>query len=222
VCGTTISDEKLVAAEAHFQANKVTPSSFAAASAATINVSIFNRHINLLLTGHCFRCTSMSFKRTRLSQEATSREHSFYHWSNNCYQLHFVLTKSDSQIANQIAVMNKAYANAGITWVLAGTDRTTNANWFNTVGPDATVQTTMKNTLRKGTAKDLNVYTVGYVSRLHHSRLFNIILQVLSRDLVPVFSDIQLSLQTTLALRKMTAVSFFSLLFQVAHLLRTI
>ncbi|KAF8165056.1 hypothetical protein B0H34DRAFT_780044 [Crassisporium funariophilum] len=70
----------------------------------------------------------------------------------------------DSQITNQISVMNKAYANAGITWVLAGTTRTVNANWFNNVGPDVTLQTTMKNQLRTGAAKDLNVYTVGFTS----------------------------------------------------------
>ncbi|KAF9008780.1 metalloprotease [Cyathus striatus] len=70
----------------------------------------------------------------------------------------------DSQIADQITVMNTAYANAGITWVLAGTTRTVNANWFNTVGPDSTLQTTMKNSLRVGDAKSLNVYTVGFVS----------------------------------------------------------
>jgi hypothetical protein len=46
--------------------------------------------------------------------------------------------------------MNQDYANTGFQFTLAGTDRTLNANWFNTVGPDATAQTTMKNQLRKG------------------------------------------------------------------------
>ncbi|KAF9569388.1 metalloprotease [Agrocybe pediades] len=124
-CGTTISDEKLALAEAHFQAHKVTPSSFAAASAATINVYFHVIQKDTTLAGGNI---------------------------------------PDSQIAQQIAVMNKAYANAGITWVLAGTDHTTNANWFNSVGPDGSAQTTMKKSLRKGTAKDLNVYTVGFVS----------------------------------------------------------
>ncbi|KAF9475918.1 zincin [Pholiota conissans] len=70
----------------------------------------------------------------------------------------------DSQIANQISVMNTGYANSGITWKLAGTTRTTNADWFNNVGPDVSQQTAMKKALRTGTAKDLNVYTVGFTS----------------------------------------------------------
>ncbi|KAF9057437.1 metalloprotease [Panaeolus papilionaceus] len=70
----------------------------------------------------------------------------------------------DSQITNQISVMNKAYANAGITWVLAGTTRTTNSGWFTNVGPSNSQQTSMKNSLRTGAAKDLNVYTVGFKS----------------------------------------------------------
>ncbi len=70
----------------------------------------------------------------------------------------------DSQIADSIAVMNTAYASMGISWTLAGTTRTINSNWFNSVGPDSSLQTTMKNALRQGGAADLNVYTVGCVS----------------------------------------------------------
>jgi hypothetical protein len=70
----------------------------------------------------------------------------------------------DSQIADQINVMNEAYSNAGITWKLAGTDRTVNADWFNAAGPDTTQQTDMKQALRKGEAADLNVYSVAFAS----------------------------------------------------------
>ncbi|KAH9482439.1 Extracellular metalloprotease [Psilocybe cubensis] len=70
----------------------------------------------------------------------------------------------DSQIKDQIAVMNKAYASAGITWVLASTSHTTNSGWFNGVGPDTSSQTDMKSSLRVGGPKDLNVYTVGFNS----------------------------------------------------------
>lgn len=62
--------------------------------------------------------------------------------------------------------MSAAYSKAGINWVLAGTSRTTNSDWFNNVGPDASQQTAMKSALRTGTAKDLNVYTVGYVQNI--------------------------------------------------------
>lgn len=57
--------------------------------------------------------------------------------------------------------MNTAYASAGISWVLAGTTRTVNSDWFNNAAPGTSQQTAMKNALRQGDAKVLNVYTVG-------------------------------------------------------------
>ncbi|KAH8830656.1 metalloprotease [Flagelloscypha sp. PMI_526] len=68
------------------------------------------------------------------------------------------------QIEAQIDVMNEAYAIMGITWNLADTEYIKNSNWFNTVGPDETAQTTMKSKYRTGGKADLNVYTVGFVS----------------------------------------------------------
>jgi hypothetical protein len=70
----------------------------------------------------------------------------------------------DTQIANQISVINKAYASTGYQFTLAATDRTTNSNWFNSAGPSTSYQTAMKSALRKGTKADLNVYTVGFKS----------------------------------------------------------
>ncbi|KAG8698004.1 hypothetical protein FRC09_007507 [Ceratobasidium sp. 395] len=70
----------------------------------------------------------------------------------------------DSQITNNIAAMNQHYSGSGVSFVLAATDRTLNANWFNQAGPSSSLQTTMKNQLRKGGAADLNVYTVGFKS----------------------------------------------------------
>ena len=64
----------------------------------------------------------------------------------------------DSQIAAQLQVLNAAYASAGVTFSLAGTDRTTNASWW-TVGYGSTAETQMKNALRLGTADDLNIYS---------------------------------------------------------------
>ncbi|MBK7537618.1 MAG: zinc metalloprotease [Myxococcales bacterium] len=64
----------------------------------------------------------------------------------------------DSQIAAQLQVLNAAYASAGVTFVLAGTDRVTNATWW-TVGYGSTAETQMKNALRLGTADDLNIYS---------------------------------------------------------------
>ena len=42
----------------------------------------------------------------------------------------------DSQIDDQITVINKAYKKAGIQWKLADTTRTKDADWFNAAGPD--------------------------------------------------------------------------------------
>jgi hypothetical protein len=73
---------------------------------------------------------------------------------------------SASQITSQINVINTAYRNSGtgISWVLAGTTRTINADWFNNTGLGSSQQTAMKNALRQGGVKDLNVYTVGFVA----------------------------------------------------------
>jgi len=69
-----------------------------------------------------------------------------------------------SQITAQINVLNTAYSGSGLTFTLAGTEHTTNSNWFNTVGPSGSAQTQMKSALRKGGANALNVYTVGFNS----------------------------------------------------------
>lgn len=44
---------------------------------------------------------------------------------------------SDSQIAAQISVLNSAYSSTGLSWVLANTTRTVNAEWFESAGPEA-------------------------------------------------------------------------------------
>ncbi|KAG5340461.1 hypothetical protein C0989_001477 [Termitomyces sp. Mn162] len=69
---------------------------------------------------------------------------------------------SDSDIAAQINVLNKAYSLSGITFVLKQTTRTVNQTWFNLVGPGNAQQMEMKTALRQGGAADLNVYTVGF------------------------------------------------------------
>ncbi|AFE07742.1 metalloprotease MEP1-like protein [Corallococcus coralloides DSM 2259] len=64
----------------------------------------------------------------------------------------------DSQITAQMNVLNAAYANTPFKFTLAGTDRTTNATWFN-LAQGSTNETNMKNTLRKGGKESLNIYT---------------------------------------------------------------
>ncbi|KAJ7137553.1 hypothetical protein C8R43DRAFT_1072218 [Mycena crocata] len=70
----------------------------------------------------------------------------------------------DSQIINQINVLNTDYGAANIVWKLAGTTRTVNVDWFKNAGPSSSQQTAMKNALRQGGKGDLNVYSVGFTS----------------------------------------------------------
>ena len=64
---------------------------------------------------------------------------------------------TQSQITSQISVLNDAYANTGVSFALTSVDRTSNASWY-TVSPGTAAETAMKTALRKGTAKDLNLY----------------------------------------------------------------
>lgn len=64
----------------------------------------------------------------------------------------------DSQIREQIKVLNDAYASTGWSFNLASIDRTTNARWFD-MQPGTLAERQAKKALRKGTAEDLNLYT---------------------------------------------------------------
>ncbi len=64
----------------------------------------------------------------------------------------------DSQITDQIAVLNAAYAGTGWSFNLVSTDRTTNSTWY-TAGPGSAAEAQMKSALRQGSADDLNIYT---------------------------------------------------------------
>ena len=60
-----------------------------------------------------------------------------------------------SQIDAQMNVLNNAYAPWGWSFVLAGVDRTTNKKWY-----AGSAERQMKNTLREGSADDLNIYSL--------------------------------------------------------------
>jgi primosomal replication protein N len=70
---------------------------------------------------------------------------------------------SDTVIANQIRVLNDSYSgltggfNTKFRFALISTDRTANNTYF-AAGYGTTAETSMKNALRQGTAKDLNIY----------------------------------------------------------------
>ncbi|HYO51722.1 zinc metalloprotease [Archangium sp.] len=62
-----------------------------------------------------------------------------------------------TQINQQITILNNAYAAAGFSFYLAGTDYTNNDSYYTCSG--GTCETNMKNALRQGTATALNFYT---------------------------------------------------------------
>jgi hypothetical protein len=64
----------------------------------------------------------------------------------------------DSQINDQISVLNAAYAGSGWSFNLVSTDRTNNATWY-AVGYGSQAEKDMKNALRKGGPRDLNLYS---------------------------------------------------------------
>ncbi len=72
---------------------------------------------------------------------------------------------SDQTIADQIAVLNAAYAPGGWTFNLVSTDRTTNLAWY-TAGFGSPEEIEFKNALRLGTADDLNIYSSNNFSAL--------------------------------------------------------
>lgn len=62
-----------------------------------------------------------------------------------------------TQITNQIAVLNAAFASTPFQFNLVFTNTTANNNWY-TAGPGTITQAQMKNALRQGSADDLNMY----------------------------------------------------------------
>ncbi len=67
-------------------------------------------------------------------------------------------TVSTQMINGQVTVLNQAFATAGFSFTLAGTDTTVNNAW-STAGPGSTAERDMKTALRQGGKDALNVYT---------------------------------------------------------------
>ncbi|KAL9934686.1 hypothetical protein V8E36_006461 [Tilletia maclaganii] len=73
---------------------------------------------------------------------------------------------SSSQINSQINVLNQDYSGSGYSFYLAGTDSTSNANWFTRMDDGTSYEYQMKTALRKGGANALNLYTVNFQNGL--------------------------------------------------------
>lgn len=63
-----------------------------------------------------------------------------------------------SQIDDQMSVLNAAYAGTPFYFTLAGVDRTKNATWY-TMSPGSAAEVAAKNALHKGGAESLNLYS---------------------------------------------------------------
>ncbi|KAJ7681439.1 hypothetical protein B0H17DRAFT_1205847 [Mycena rosella] len=79
-------------------------------------------------------------------------------------KVYWHVISKDSMLAggNIISVLNNDYA-GNITWTLANTNRTVNADWFNNAGLSTAHQTAMKASWQGGKG-NLNVYSVGFVN----------------------------------------------------------
>jgi hypothetical protein len=62
-------------------------------------------------------------------------------------------------ITKQISVLNSAYAAAGFSFKLTGTDYTNKAAWYNGITDGTTAERQMKTALHKGGSNALNIYT---------------------------------------------------------------
>ncbi|KAF9528764.1 hypothetical protein CPB83DRAFT_297937 [Crepidotus variabilis] len=67
-------------------------------------------------------------------------------------------------IKDQINVLNKDYAPSGISFILANISYTYQPSWYQNVYMDNKEADEMRQALRIGTASDLNIYTVGFLS----------------------------------------------------------
>ena len=65
---------------------------------------------------------------------------------------------TDTQITNQMNVLNAAFSGTGWSFNHIATTRTTNSSWYSTCDQSST-EAAMKNALRQGSADDLNIYT---------------------------------------------------------------
>jgi hypothetical protein len=63
----------------------------------------------------------------------------------------------DTAIADQLRVLDNAYASTGFSFKLAAIDRSTNLTWF-AMTPGSAAEAQAKQSLRRGTARDLNLY----------------------------------------------------------------
>ncbi|MGL5909314.1 MAG: zinc metalloprotease, partial [Phycicoccus sp.] len=62
---------------------------------------------------------------------------------------------TSTQITDQVAVLNDAYAGSGFSFRLVSTDTTDNTGWYNGLARESAAEIDMKRTLRQGDSSDL-------------------------------------------------------------------
>jgi len=94
------------------------------------------------------------------SENATATLDVYFHvvYANTTYDGGYV---PDSQIQDQIKVLNQDYKSTGISFNLINITRIESEDMFLRVAPDSEQEAGLKKTFRYGNASALNVYTVG-------------------------------------------------------------
>ena len=86
----------------------------------------------------------------------------YWHVITNCTAGKLTTT----QINSQLSVLNNAYASAGFSFTLAGTETTTNSDWFSIAmpqnGSEPSDAKAMKTALHKGSTNALNMYSTTF------------------------------------------------------------
>ncbi|KAG8679419.1 hypothetical protein FRC11_003753, partial [Ceratobasidium sp. 423] len=84
-------------------------------------------------------------------------------YKNNTYNGGYL---SSAQVDSSIAALNAQFVGSGFTFRRSALKYTINAQWFDKVDnkDNYALATAMKNKLHVGTAKDLNIYSVGFTT----------------------------------------------------------
>jgi hypothetical protein len=95
------------------------------------------------------------------SENATATLDVYFHvvYANKTYEGGYV---QDSQIQDQIKVLNQDYNSTGISFNLVNISRIESEDMFLRVAPDSEQEAGLKKVFRHGNASALNVYTVGF------------------------------------------------------------
>lgn len=73
---------------------------------------------------------------------------------------------TSTQVADQVEVLNDAYAGSGFSFRLVSTDYTTNSRWYTGLRSGSKAERDMKRALRQGDMGDLNVYSANLANGL--------------------------------------------------------